>query len=118
MEIPSKGPLLFMPARNRPSETLAPPSFQAVGEQRKHIEKDIVSLTDKGRRFEAAVQHMRSLPDIREDRIMQLKRQIEEGTYRVKGDRIASNMIDETLENNIVLKQIDTTHDNNPKDTP
>ena len=39
---------------------------------------------------------------------MQLKRQLEEGTYLVKGHQIAVNMINETLENNNVLKHIDT----------
>ena len=57
---------------------------------------------------ETAVEHAYLLPEIREDRVMRLKRQLEEGSYRVKGNRIAVNMINETMENNHVLKHLDT----------
>ena len=69
---------------------------------------DTVSLTEKGRELKTAAQHARLVPDIREDRVMRLKRQLEEGSYRVMGDRIAGNMIDESMENNTILKHIET----------
>ena len=108
MEIPEKGPLQSLPARNRSAEALSQSPAEPTGAQEKAAEKDTVSLTESGRGFKAAVQHVHLLPDVREDRVMQLKRQLEEGTYRVKGHRIAVNMIDETLENNNVLNHIDT----------
>ena len=70
--------------------------------------EDTVRLTESGRELKTAAQYARLVPDIREDRVMRLKRQLEEGSYRVRNDRIAGNMIDETLENNTILKQIDT----------
>ena len=108
MEIPAKGPLPSVPARNRPAEALPQPPVEPTGEQRRTAEKDTISLTESGREFKAAVEHSHLLPEIREDRVMRFKRQLEEGSYRVKGHRIAVNMINETLENNHVLKHIDT----------
>ena len=108
MEIPEKGPLQSLPARNKLAETLQQPSAGPTVAQEKTAGKDTVNLTESGREFNAAVQHAHLLPDIREDRVMQLKRQLEEGTYRVKGHRIAVNMIDEALENNQIMKHIDS----------
>ncbi|MCB2147981.1 MAG: flagellar biosynthesis anti-sigma factor FlgM [Deltaproteobacteria bacterium] len=109
MEIPEKGPLPSPPTHNRAAEELPHPTVEpTAGVQRKTAGRDIVSLTERGREFKAAAELVHLLPEIREDRVMQLKRQLEEGTYRVKGHRIAVNMINETMENNYVLKHIDT----------
>ena len=108
MEIPERGPLQFLPAQNRLIEDVSRPPTETTAVQRKSAEKDTVSLTERGRAFKAALEFAHLLPEIREDRVMQLKRKLEEGTYRVIGDRIAAKMINETLENNQVLEHIDT----------
>ena len=109
MEIPEKGPLPSPPSPNRSAEELPHPTAQPTADvRRKTSGRDIVSLTERGREFKAAAELVHLLPEIREDRVMQLKRQLEEGTYLVKGHQIAVNMINETLENNNVLKHIDT----------
>jgi flagellar biosynthesis anti-sigma factor FlgM len=108
MEIPEKGPLQSPPLPNRSAE-VAPHS---VGESSVTHggtgQNDTVNLTASGREFKAAAEHAQRLPEIREERIMQLRRQLEEGTYRVQGHQIALNMINETQENNHLLNHIDT----------
>jgi negative regulator of flagellin synthesis FlgM len=37
------------------------------------------------------------LPEIREDKIQELKTQVEQGTYNINGDKIAEKMIGESL---------------------
>lgn len=37
------------------------------------------------------------LPDIREDKVQSLKRQIEQGTYNVSGEKIAEKMVVESM---------------------
>lgn len=108
MEIPDKGPLHSLPAQNRSLEELTQPPTETIGAQVKTAEKDTVRLTERGQAFKAAAEKAHLLPEIREDRVIQLKRQIEEGTYRVKGSRVAVNMLNETIQNNYVLKHIDT----------
>ena len=108
MEIPEKGPLQALPAQNRPLDDVARPPAKANRAQINAEARDTVSLTERGRAFKAAAERAHLLPDIREDRVRQLKRKLEEGTYRVSGRRIAVNMINETLENNQVLEHIDT----------
>jgi flagellar biosynthesis anti-sigma factor FlgM len=108
MEIPEKGPLHSLPAQNRSIEELTQPPAETIGVQGEAAEKDTVRLTERGRAFKAAAEHVHLLPEIREDRVMALKRQLEEGTYRVKGHHVAERMINEALENNTLLKHIDT----------
>lgn len=108
MEIPEKRPLPPPPVRNRPADAKSQRSVGSPGAQSKTLPTDTVSLTTRGREFKAAGQHAQLLTETREDRILRLKRQLEDGTYRVQGRRIAVNMINETLENNHVLKHIDT----------
>ncbi len=108
MEIPEKGPLQTLPAQNRPHENVARPPTETNGAHRNAEENDTVNLTERGRAFKAAVELAHLQPEIREDRVMLLKRKLEEGTYRVSGHRIALNLINETIENNQVLEHIDT----------
>lgn len=108
MEIPEKGPLQPLPVRDGSNEDRPPLPAEPYREQTKTDQRDSVSLTQSGREIKTAVDLTRLIPEIREDRVLQLKRQLEKGTYRVEGDRIAVNMIDESIENNTVLKHIDT----------
>jgi flagellar biosynthesis anti-sigma factor FlgM len=107
MEIPEKGSLRMLPVQNKSTEALS--SLTAKPSERRPITApaDSVRLTTKGNEFAAAVKGVQGLPDIREDRVMRLKRQLEEGTYRIEGGRIAANMLNESIENNSVLEHID-----------
>jgi len=109
MEIPEKGPLLAHATGRRPTEgPQQSPQADLDGIPSSNTKRDTVRLTDRGRELNSVVDQARSLPDVRLDRVMQLKQQLAQGTYRVEGNRIAVNMIDESIENNNVLKHIDT----------
>lgn len=107
MEVPRKGPLAFCPPRDGLTGVLPQSAAKTVDTPPKPFSEDVVSLTASGRDSSMAVQRAQSVPDSREDRIMQLKRQLASGTYRIQGARVAGNMLRETLENNHVLEQID-----------
>jgi len=108
MEIPHKGPLQAPLAGERTTEG-PQQSAQADPEDAvDDIGRDTIRLTDRGRAFNSAVKQARTLPDVRMDRVMQLKRKLAQGTYRVAGSRAAVNMIEESMENDSVLKHIDT----------
>jgi flagellar biosynthesis anti-sigma factor FlgM len=108
MRIPEKGVMQSPSARNESNEEPARVSPRPKTVVRPTGDTDTVRLTEKGRELKTAAQQARLVPDIREDRVMRLKRQLEEGSYRVMGDRIAGNLIDETLENNTILIHIET----------
>ena len=108
MEIPEKGPLHSLPVREGSKEDRPPLPAEPYRERTTTEQRDSISLTQSGRDYKTAVNQVQLLPENRDERVLQLKRQLENGTYHVEGDRIAVNMIDEAVENNIVLKHIDT----------
>ncbi|MGD9311105.1 MAG: flagellar biosynthesis anti-sigma factor FlgM [Desulfosarcina sp.] len=107
MEIPEKGPLPSLSVTENLTDNL-PSAIGSTAPRQENGSTDSIRLTKEGREFQSAANQARLLPDVREERVQQLKRQLETGTYRVEGSRIAVNMIDESVENNSVLKHIDT----------
>jgi len=45
---------------------------------------------------------LEAIPDVREERVAALRKQIENGTYKADGKKIAARMIKESLENEIL----------------
>ena len=58
---------------------------------------DKVVLSPKAREIQEAKKILDSLPDIREDKVVHLKKQIENGTYQIEGEEIAVKMLKESL---------------------
>jgi flagellar biosynthesis anti-sigma factor FlgM len=109
MEIPENGALHPNPAEQISVDGQQQLSRTEAGEpDGNDSSADAVRLTEDGVDFINAVNNARTLAETRTDRVMELKRQLAQGTYRVVGDRIAVNMIDESLENEKVLNHIDT----------
>lgn len=108
MVVSENGLLASLTAPNRPAEALRHLPAGSTGVKGSTLNQDTVDLTTSGREVNAALKDARSLPDVREDRVTQLRRQLERGTYRVNGHGIAANMIGEALENNQVIKHIDS----------
>ncbi|MBW1939949.1 MAG: flagellar biosynthesis anti-sigma factor FlgM [Deltaproteobacteria bacterium] len=66
------------------------------------IKEDTVVLSQKGREIQEAKNFLDSVPDIREEKVVRIKKQIENGTYQVDGEKIAIKMIKESLINELV----------------
>lgn len=107
MDIPEESPLPVLPTPRRPLEAPLQPPSELSGVQQQTAAKDTVRLTERGRECKTAMRQAHVAPEIREDRVLALKRRLEEGTYRIMGHRVAANLIDEALENNRALNHID-----------
>ncbi len=110
MNIPEKGPLPLKPVRTPVAEKRPPGSIvSSPSAGHASVERrDDVRLTTKGLACHAAMRHAREMPDVRHDRVMQLRRRLAEGAYRINGERIAMNMMDESEENNSILNHLET----------
>ena len=69
---------------------------------------DKVELSERAREVQLAAQALKAMPEIREEKVQQVRLQVEEGTYKVSGSRIATEMLRESFENNTILNKIDT----------
>ena len=60
---------------------------------------DTVVISDAAKRIQEIRSQLDEIPDVREDKVAQLKNEIENGTYRIDADKIAGKMIREGLIN-------------------
>jgi flagellar biosynthesis anti-sigma factor FlgM len=67
-------------------------------------EGDTVSLSGKAQDLYEARRIMGEIPDVRAEKVARLRKEIEDGTYRVEGRDIAKKMIEEALEYERILK--------------
>jgi len=106
MEISGKASLVASPA-DPPAKDEAhgtPSSDRTISP----VEKDAVELSANASEIREAVRKVNDLPDVREEKVAELKRRMACGDYRIRNETIASRLIGETVENNAILSRIDT----------
>jgi negative regulator of flagellin synthesis FlgM len=59
--------------------------------------RDKVELSQTVREVNKAREELASIPDIRAEKVDEIKRQIDDGTYKIDGNKIAFNMIRQSL---------------------
>jgi negative regulator of flagellin synthesis FlgM len=60
---------------------------------------DTVVISDAAKRIQEARSQLDAVPDVDEEKVAQLKKEIENGTYEINADKIAGKMISEGLIN-------------------
>lgn len=59
----------------------------------KTSKKDEVEISSFGRAYQSARQAVSSAPDVREDKIAEIKERIDNGTYEVSGEKFAEKIL-------------------------
>ena len=67
---------------------------------------DKVQLSEEARAIQQASQNTANSSDVREDKVQQVKMEIDNGTYRVVGAKVATAMLKEGFENDLLLQKI------------
>ena len=63
------------------------------------VKADTVVISDAAKRVQEARSQLDDVPDVREDKVSELRSQIQNGTYEIDADKIAGKMIKESLLN-------------------
>ena len=66
------------------------------------VKTDTVVISDAAKRIQEAKMQLDEIPDVREDKVAQLKKQIESGTYEINAEKIADKLIKEHLTNDVL----------------
>ena len=66
------------------------------------ISKDEVVLSSEAKQIQRAKELIDALPDIREEKVAEIRARIEAGEYEIDGERIAEKMIQESLSNELI----------------
>ena len=61
------------------------------------LSEDKVALSPAAKEIQEAKKILDALPDVREDKVAEIKGQIEAGTYTIDGEKIAFKMIRESI---------------------
>ena len=67
---------------------------------------DTVQLSDRAREVQQAASALKAMPDVRQDKVQQVKMDIDKGTYQVSGQKTAQGMLQESFENDFILRKI------------
>jgi negative regulator of flagellin synthesis FlgM len=67
---------------------------------------DKVNLSDRGREVQQAFNMLKGMPDVRDAKVARIRMDVENGTYQVVGPRIATEMLREAFENNMILQRV------------
>jgi negative regulator of flagellin synthesis FlgM len=63
------------------------------------VKTDTVVISDAAKRIQEIRNQLDEIPDVRDDKVAELKNQIENGTYEINADKIAETIIKEGLIN-------------------
>jgi flagellar biosynthesis anti-sigma factor FlgM len=69
---------------------------------------DTVQLSDRAREVQQAAQTVKDSPDVREAMVEKTRMEVEKGTYKVVGAQVATDMLHESFENNLILQKVNT----------
>jgi flagellar biosynthesis anti-sigma factor FlgM len=69
---------------------------------------DKVHLSSRAKEIQKTVLAPDQTEDVRDEKVRQVKMDIEKGTYQVNAARVATDMLKEAFEDNKILKKIDT----------
>jgi negative regulator of flagellin synthesis FlgM len=72
------------------------------GKEQPSVKGDSVSLSEEAREVAAVTQKLEETPDIREDKVSEIQEKINAGTYTVDSEKAATNLIAESLINELV----------------
>ena len=61
------------------------------------LTEDRVALSPEAKQIQEVRKRLDSLPDVREDKVAEIKEQIAAGTYTIDGEKIAFKMIRESI---------------------
>ncbi len=61
------------------------------------VKENKVVLSPKSKEIQEATKFIKELPNIREEKVAKLKEEIDQGTYRIDGKKIAFKMLKESI---------------------
>ena len=104
MEITPKNQPVAIAAYNTTQVQLRPKTGSDEGKVSGHqgLNADTVFISDTAKRIQEAQSQLQSIPDVRADKVAELKSRIENGTYEIKAEQIADKMIQESLLNDLL----------------
>ena len=69
--------------------------------EKQQTKTDTVVLSDTAKTVQEAQTQLEQIPDVREEKVAELREQVESGTYEIDAEKIADKMLKEALLNDL-----------------
>lgn len=69
--------------------------------EKKVAKTDTVNISEAAKEIQEVRQQLDEIPDVRTEKVQQLKKEIENGTYEINSEKIAEKMLRESLFNDV-----------------
>ncbi|MBN1571493.1 MAG: flagellar biosynthesis anti-sigma factor FlgM [Acidobacteria bacterium] len=93
MEINGKNPLIVLNQNVQRLESPQATEKSVKGGGEAHPDSDRLELSARGQEISHLNDLIQSTPDVREEKVAQVRRELESGTYNVKAEKIAEKII-------------------------
>jgi len=70
--------------------------------EKQQTKADTVVLSETAKKIQEAQRQLEAIPDVREDKVAQLKEQIENATYEINEEKIADKILKDSLLNDLL----------------
>jgi negative regulator of flagellin synthesis FlgM len=67
------------------------------GTSRINQEKDKIELSEKARDFQTALNAYKNLPEIRKDKVEEISKKLQSGTYNPSGEEVVNSIFDRKI---------------------
>lgn len=64
-------------------------------------EKDVFTISKEGKDFQTALDALSKVPDIRHDKVNDIKKKIQSGTYNISAEETADKIVDSAFDRKI-----------------
>ncbi len=71
------------------------------------VKTDTVVISDAAKRIQEARAQLDEIPDVREDKVAELRKQIQDGTYQVDAEKTAEKLLKEQLGTAAIKDKLD-----------
>ncbi|BCK01237.1 flagellar biosynthesis anti-sigma factor FlgM [Anaerocolumna chitinilytica] len=88
-------------AYNKISQVYQASNIQKVSKVTGGSEKDKLEISNTAKDYQIAKQAISQIPDVREDKVNAIKKQIQSGTYNVNMEEVASHIVEKYFEKTI-----------------
>lgn len=88
-------------AYNKISQVYQASNIQKVSKAKGGSEKDRLEISNTAKDYQIAKQAISQIPDVREDKVNAIKKQIQSGTYNVNMEEVASHIVEKYFEKTI-----------------
>ncbi len=88
-KVGQRGMEAYIPETRAAAEKIAPAASKEIAK----TEQDKVSISQAARELQEAQKAVQSAPEVREDKVAALKKQIQEGTYQVPEEALVEKLM-------------------------